>query len=393
MKNIKKFLIVILAIIAMFSFSMFFACDCGGDDTGSGNPNTPSNPSNPDNPDDPGTNPDDPGTNPDDPGTNPDDPGTNPDDPGTNPDQPGKDPNDNTTFKVIYFENSTIDVVVGEEKYITVRKGDVSSNLTVKYSSSNESVVSVDKLGKITANAKGSAIITAQVNDFKAKCTVNVTHGNYKPSLVIDNLANNTFVVPANTTYGFNPYVLFNGKVFNNATLTVEAGEGISASVVEKNGLAFVDVTAGAVKGNYDLTVKASWDGVSNIPALTKTINVKVIGEVKLYVTDLLGLNSISNVTIYNSAVETLNGLTSKNADFKVVAENTTAIPTVEIADNSIATYNATTNQIEGTGKLGSTTATVSVTNNDGEVFSLVIPIECKRAVGDYMNSEKTDYY
>ena len=33
MKNIKKFLIVILAIIAMFSFSMFFACDCGGDDS------------------------------------------------------------------------------------------------------------------------------------------------------------------------------------------------------------------------------------------------------------------------------------------------------------------------------------------------------------------------
>lgn len=48
------------------------------------------------------------------------------------------------------------------------------TNKTVSWSSSNASVASVDKNGKVTAKTKGTATITAKVDDVSASCKVTV---------------------------------------------------------------------------------------------------------------------------------------------------------------------------------------------------------------------------
>ena len=50
-----------------------------------------------------------------------------------------------------------------------------TDNLTVSWSSSNRSVATVTSKGKVTARAKGYAVITVSVNGSKAKLTIKVT--------------------------------------------------------------------------------------------------------------------------------------------------------------------------------------------------------------------------
>lgn len=81
----------------------------------------------------------------------------------------------------------TVEIEVGKTKKITVTYNPTTAtNRIVKWTSSDESVVTVDNAGNITAKKEGSAIITAVSEDGnkKATCTVTVTN-------VKDNNSNN----------------------------------------------------------------------------------------------------------------------------------------------------------------------------------------------------------
>lgn len=73
----------------------------------------------------------------------------------------------------------TVEIEVGKTKKITVTYNPITAtNRIVKWTSSDESVVTVDNAGNITAKKEGSAIITAVSEDGnkKATCTVTVTN-------------------------------------------------------------------------------------------------------------------------------------------------------------------------------------------------------------------------
>lgn len=73
----------------------------------------------------------------------------------------------------------TVEIEVGKTKKITVTYNPTTAtNRIVKWTSSDESVVTVDNAGNITAKKEGSAIITAVSEDGnkKATCTVTVTN-------------------------------------------------------------------------------------------------------------------------------------------------------------------------------------------------------------------------
>ncbi len=87
---------------------------------------------------------------------------------------------DSATLKKIAFEfeddDDEIDIVIGESLSLKVM-GDPANALkgkTLKWSSSDTSIVVVDKNGKIKGIAEGEATITVKVGKLKAECTVNV---------------------------------------------------------------------------------------------------------------------------------------------------------------------------------------------------------------------------
>lgn len=59
-------------------------------------------------------------------------------------------------------------------KTYTLKTTITGTNKTVSWSSSNSSVASVDKNGKVTAKTKGTATITAKVDDVSASCKITV---------------------------------------------------------------------------------------------------------------------------------------------------------------------------------------------------------------------------
>lgn len=93
-----------------------------------------------------------------------------------NPEQP-VEPEKPTTIDVesVSLSNVELSLKVGEYKTLTATiKPTNATDKSIKWSSSNTSVATVDSNGKITAIGEGSTIITVSVGDKTAKCKVTV---------------------------------------------------------------------------------------------------------------------------------------------------------------------------------------------------------------------------
>ena len=75
----------------------------------------------------------------------------------------------------VTLDKSSLELTEGETATLTASvKPDNATNKTVTWSSSNQSVATVDQNGTVTAVAEGSATITAKAGDKSATCTVTV---------------------------------------------------------------------------------------------------------------------------------------------------------------------------------------------------------------------------
>ena len=75
-------------------------------------------------------------------------------------------------MRSIYFDTTALDLMEGAEKTIGITNN-TGKNIT--WSSSNNSVATVDNSGKVKAISKGTATITAKTADGKYSCTCSVT--------------------------------------------------------------------------------------------------------------------------------------------------------------------------------------------------------------------------
>jgi len=217
---------------------------------------------------------------------------------------------------------------------------------TVKYESSNSSVVTVNKDGVVTAKAGGTAVITAKAgkNEVEASVTINVvvpitnfslnkskTEINRKSSETL-----NAIINPDDTTEdksvswtSSNPDVATvdaNGKVTAKAegiaTITAKLNNGMTASCEVTVKLVYIDnisasnfiITIGDSRSISDLitispsnatevqgmTYKSSNDSIATVDA---NGNVKGIseGKAKIIITTLNGKTAISEVTVKNA--------------------------------------------------------------------------------------------
>ena len=75
-------------------------------------------------------------------------------------------------MRSIYFDTTAFDLMEGGEKTIGITN---NTGQSIKWSSSNSSVATVDNNGKVKAISKGTATITAKTADGKYSCTCAVT--------------------------------------------------------------------------------------------------------------------------------------------------------------------------------------------------------------------------
>jgi uncharacterized protein YjdB len=81
----------------------------------------------------------------------------------------------------ITVTESSVDLKKGETAQISAALTPAEAEGTITYTSSNETIVTVDATGKITANAKGEATIIVAFEDFSETITVTVTEDTTEP--------------------------------------------------------------------------------------------------------------------------------------------------------------------------------------------------------------------
>ena len=106
------------------------------------------------------------------------DPIDGPDTPG-NPDTPVTPVTPDTPQTVavasVSLDLTSLELIEGESATITATvKPDNTTDKTVTWTSSDNSVATVDQSGRITAVAEGTAVITAKAGDKIATCTITV---------------------------------------------------------------------------------------------------------------------------------------------------------------------------------------------------------------------------
>ena len=116
MKLLKKISIICLAIIAMFSFSMFLGCN---DTTDTGNSNS-------------------------------------------------------SELQIVTFDKEQVEMIVGDEQYITANVNHATSVIKITYSSSNKAVAEILESGKVIAKSNNNTQITYFSQIFWLKMAVYV---------------------------------------------------------------------------------------------------------------------------------------------------------------------------------------------------------------------------
>ncbi len=147
------------------------------------------------------------------------------------------------------------------------------------WSSSDDSVATVDENGKVTAIDVGQAIITVKMGRDIGKCTVNVVYGDYLPTLVVENGVQDGDYLELGKTYNLYSHVMFNRKEFFDHDLTCISSDATIASVVyDQNSRAIV--LNALSTGKVRIIVSATWRDFTSDDAYTliQTFEFDVIG-------------------------------------------------------------------------------------------------------------------
>ena len=286
--------------------------------------------------------------------------------------------------QVVTFKQNKISLVVGDEQDLGAKANAYLPGVSLTFKSSNENVVKVDNYGFVTALAKGNATVTATYGSYSSKCTIEVTHGDLKPELVLKNTYNGEANISKNIPYSINPAIIFNAKEFTNAQYTYSFDKSFLNVDTANNTI------TGLKKGTTQLTISASWDGVSGISTLTKTIDVNIANYIEILVNN----GSTSSCTIFNAELPVIGGgFTQIQTDFVVTAKDekgaidASKIQIEVVSGADLVSY--ADGIVEGQGLIGDAKIKITVTDFEGETHIQYVDINVKKAVGDYMLNDQ----
>lgn len=206
---------------------------------------------------------------------------------------------------------SSLDLKVGDEKYLTASVYPSSANQKVTWSTNNADIAIVNSSGKVTAVGDGNCtIIVKTSNNLTARCTVKVSPKDVLPTSI--SLVPETATIEVGGTIPLIPTILP-----TNATTTLSWDSSDNSIASVSNGL-----VTGLSEGTCNITVMTS-----NGLCATSAIVVKAKEVLP---------------TAVSLSAESLNLKVGEEAmlSASIFPENAVAILTWESSDNEIATIN-----------------------------------------------------
>jgi hypothetical protein len=177
----------------------------------------------------------------------------------------------------VSVDNDTLELDVYDE--FTIAPTTTPEGLPVTYTSSDESVVTVDADGKVTAVGGGSATITASVGGdgvYAYNSTeIAVTVNKLDTILTVDNVRtvyNTTCFVVATLTDA-------NGEVLSGVKVKINVGDLTQIAKTDENGQVSLDITA-LEAGEYTIGARSS--GIDGIYSESKTYAKAIVYPEKL---------------------------------------------------------------------------------------------------------------
>ena len=173
--------------------------------------------------------------------------------------------------ETVSINRTSLSLVLGDSELLSAEFTGGEEQV-LRWSSEDPSVVSVDENGQLTANDVGATVIKATYGSAVAKCSVNVTLGDFMPTLDINTLGQTQLSVSKSETIDLSGKILFNGKTYHDATIIYEVED-------EAVGMVTDGIFYPADIGTTRVTVVAHWKGC-NAATLTKTYEISVDNNV-----------------------------------------------------------------------------------------------------------------
>jgi len=206
-------------------------------------------------------------------------------------------------------------MVIGDELILSMDY-DFDETAKFEYSSSNESIATVDERGKVVAVNSGTAIVTVTYGNASDSCEITVDSGNALAYLTYDNLPSDGLLrLCVNDSVSIKPLVSFNGKIFDDVQVEYSISDASIGEVVNDR------FTAKQI-GETEIYVSATWRGLGG-ETLTKRLSIEVVNDVQLFLNQgaesALLLYTLDNEKISVVAGATENGEALANVELELL--------------------------------------------------------------------------
>lgn len=266
------------------------------------------------------------------------------------------------------LDKETLMMLPGDEQAL-IADFVYQDGVSLRYTSSNESVVTVDEYGRLTAIKEGKATITVYYGKATDTCVVTVSMNGLVPLFQLNNVSMDTVSIYQSMDLDLSGTIVFNGKTYDDVSLKYEVSNKAVGSVV--NGV-FKPLKGGTT----EVKIIPTWRGVSEA-SMAKTITVEVLPEMTFAVND-----GVSEIILYTQQSDTV----STSSPFVVTAEynGEPLQTTIQLTRGSeYVTYDEVAQTVQSKGLTGEAEITISY-EVENEQIEKVITIHVKPTVYNY---------
>ncbi|MBE7100173.1 MAG: Ig-like domain-containing protein [Clostridiales bacterium] len=272
----------------------------------------------------------------------------------------------------IVLSESTVQLIVGDYKQLTVSYSEMVEGLTIEWKSEDEQVAVVNN-GVVEAISEGTTTIKAIYGEAEATCEVQVSFGEATPLLKLG--TTDRFCVNSGEQYTFAPKIIFNNREFLDGVFTYTSSDPTILTLED-------NVLTALKAGVAQVYIQGSWRGktVENAPALQAVVEVEVTETIEIR---LQGKEETASDLITMYTLESFNGNQYKTSDsfLPLIYKNgvlmTDAQYTVINSRSDIVSFDETTCIVQAL-KYGESLLTIEAMISD-KVYSKTFTIQVLR--------------
>ncbi len=272
----------------------------------------------------------------------------------------------------VTIDKSTLELMVGNEVQLTATVSPAdASNTNVTWSSNNESAVSVDQTGKITAKAAGDAVVTVTTEDGSktATCTITVSEEPVAVTVTEVVLNSTELTLKVNGSKGLTATVNYSDGTSSKKEAVVWTSDNPDVADVDDG---WIDAFA-----EGEATITASFEGKSATCVVTVISNVTTVAVTGVTLNET-AVSVAKNASLTLVATVLPTNATNKNITWSSSNEN---VATVDGGVLTIKSVGSTT--ITVTTEDGSKTATCDVTVTDILATNVIIDNSLSLTIGE----------